>query len=269
MSNLGVILRLNIKKLQDGLRTQFLGRNIVFSHAATSTNDIARELANKGADEGTVVVSETQTSGRGRLSRTWMSPFGGLWFSAILRPRLKPSDASKLTFAAALAVAKTLRGLYYLEVSTKWPNDVLVSGKKTCGVLAEMSASGERTSYVVLGIGVNANFEAKALPEELWEKATSLKTELGRNINVERLFNTLLENLESIYLQSLKRGFLSVLEEWKTFATFLRTQVKVTDENEEWIGVALDVNVDGSLSLELQDGTLKRIFVGDVSVLTE
>jgi BirA family biotin operon repressor/biotin-[acetyl-CoA-carboxylase] ligase len=198
-----------------------------------------------------------------------MSPFGGLWFSIILKPSLRPSDASKLTFAASVAVAKTLSELYDLEVSTKWPNDVLVNGKKICGVLAEMSASGKATKFVILGIGVNANFEAQVMPEQLWEKATSLKTELTRNINLERLFRMLLENLESVYLQSIERGFFSVLEEWKTFATFLGTQVKVTEENEEWIGTALDVNVDGSLRLRLQDGTLKRIFVGDVSVLTK
>jgi biotin-[acetyl-CoA-carboxylase] ligase BirA-like protein len=227
---------------------------------------MAKELANLGADEGTVFVSEIQTSGRGRLNREWVSPFGGLWFSIILRPHLEPSDASKLTFAAGLAVAKTLQKLYDLEVSTKWPNDVLANGKKVCGVLAEMSTSGPKTNCVVLGVGVNANFDAKVFPKELWKNATSLKTELGRNINLERLFRTLLENLESTYLQSIKKGFSPLLREWKTFATFLGTQVEVTDVNEEWVGVALDVNADGSLRLELQDGTLKDIVVGDVSV---
>jgi len=263
-----VQLRLNVKRLRENLRTQCVGRRIVFSHAATSTNDMARKLAELGADEGTIVVSETQTSGRGRLHRKWISPIGGLWFSIILRPQLKPSAASKLTFAAGLAVAKTLHRLYDLEVSTRWPNDVLANGKKVCGILADMSASGQKTNCVVLGVGVNANFEAKALPKELWENATSLKTELRRDINLELLFRTLLENLESTYLQSIKKGSSSVLKEWKAFATFLGNQVKVTDENEEWVGVALDVNVDGSLRLRLQDGTLKHIFAGDVSVRT-
>jgi BirA family biotin operon repressor/biotin-[acetyl-CoA-carboxylase] ligase len=229
---------------------------------------MARELANKGAEEGTVVVSETQTSGRGRLKREWVSPFGGLWFSTILRPHLKPLDASKLTFAAGLAVAKTLHKLYDLEVSTKWPNDILVNRKKVCGVLAEMSASGQNTNYVVLGVGVNANFEAKTLPKELWENATSLKTELGTNVNLERLLGTLLENLECTCLQLTKEGFSSVLKEWKIFATFLGNKVKVTDVNQDWLGFALDVDVDGSLRFRLQDGTLKRVFVGDVSVRT-
>jgi BirA family biotin operon repressor/biotin-[acetyl-CoA-carboxylase] ligase len=262
-------LGLNVEKLREGLQTQFVGRSIIFAHATTSTNDMARELADLGADEGTVILSETQTSGRGRLKRRWISPYGGLWFSTILRPKLKPSDSSELTFAASLSVAKTLQKLYDLEVSTKWPNDVLANGKKVCGVLAEMSASHEKTSCVVLGVGVNADFDAKALPEELRENATSLKAELGKNINLERLFRTLLENLESTYLQLMKKGFSSVLKEWKTFATFLGTRVKVTDVNEECVGVALGVNVDGSLSLRLQDGTLKHIFAGDISVQTE
>jgi BirA family biotin operon repressor/biotin-[acetyl-CoA-carboxylase] ligase len=264
-----VHLGLNVEKLREFLRTRFVGRSIVFTHAATSTNDVARELADLGADEGTVILSETQTSGRGRLNRKWISPYGGLWFSTILRPKLKPSDASKLTFAASLAVAKTLRKLYDLKVSTKWPNDVLANGKKVCGVLAEMSSSHEETSCVILGVGVNANFDVKALPEELRENATSLKTELGRNTNLERLFKTLLQNLENTYSQMIKKGFPSVLKEWKTFAAFLGTQVKVTDANEERVGVALDVNVDGSLRLKLQDGTLKHIFAGEISTLIE
>jgi BirA family biotin operon repressor/biotin-[acetyl-CoA-carboxylase] ligase len=264
-----VHLRLNVEKLREDLRTRFIGQSIVFTHATTSTNDMARELANRGAYEGTVVVSETQVSGRGRLNRKWVSPLGGLWFSTILKPRLKPSDASKLTFAAGLAVAKTLHDLYDFKVSTKWPNDVLVNGKKVCGVLAEISTSGQETSCVVLGVGVNANFEAKTLPKELWKNTTSLKTELGRSINLERLFRTLLENFESTYFQSIKKGFSSVLKEWKTFATFLRTQVEVKDVNERWVGVALDVDGDGSLRLRLQDGTVKHVFAGDIFVRTE
>lgn len=257
---------MNVNTLQEGLRTEHVGRSIIVSQAVTSTNDLAKELAALGAKDGTVILAETQTSARGRLNRTWVSPRGGLWFSTILRPRLEPSDAGRLTFAAGLAVAKTLRELYDLNTSTKWPNDVLVNGKKICGTLAEMSSSGQKTNYVILGIGVNANFEVRLLPEELWRNATSLRTELGKNVSLELLFRTLLEKLEYSCDRFMKKGFASILEEWKAFAEFLGARVELMNAEEKWLGFASDVDVDGSLILRLEDGTMKRFFAGDISV---
>jgi BirA family biotin operon repressor/biotin-[acetyl-CoA-carboxylase] ligase len=258
----------HVDRCQELVRTEYIGRRIIFGQAMTSTNDLARQLADLGAVDGTVVVAETQTSGRGRLNREWVSPLGGLWFSTILRPKLKPSEASKLTFVGGLAVAKTLSKLYDLDVSTKWPNDVLTNGKKVCGMLAEMNSSGEKTNHVVLGIGVNVNFEVNVLPKELWENTTSLRTELGRNVNLERLLRTLLEKLEYTYEVFIRKGFDSVLEEWKTFARLLGSQVEVTDSGKKWVGLASDVDIDGHLILKLQDRTEMRVFAGDVSVRT-
>lgn len=260
------VLKLNVNRLQEGLQTKRVGRGIVFSHEVTSTNDLAKKLAALGAEDGTVIVAEIQTCGRGRLNRKWISPNGGLWFSIILRPSAKPSDASKLVFVAGLAVAKTLRELYDLDISTKWPNDVLTNGRKICGILAEMNSSRKETNYVVLGVGVNANFRAKILPEKLWENATSLRTELGRDVNLEQLFRTLLEKLESTHDILFHQGFTRVLADWKTFARFLGGQIQLTDANEKWVGLALDVDVDGSLILALGDGTKKRFLTGDVSL---
>lgn len=257
---------MNVGRVQEGLRTQCFGWSIILSRVAASTNDLAKKLAASGAADGTVVVAETQTRGRGRLNREWVSPAGGLWFSALLRPVLEPSHASRLVFVAGLAVAKTLRELYGLDVATKWPNDVLVNGKKVCGILAEMRTAGQRIDYVVLGVGVNADFEVRVLPEELWESATSLKTELGREISLEELFRALLESLETTYDLFLNQGFAPVLQGWKSFAGFLGKHVIVTNVDERWVGTALDVDNDGSLVLRLEDGTEKHVHAGDVSV---
>jgi len=259
--------KIRLSQLQDGLRTKRLGRSILFSREIDSTNKSAKELALDGAREGTVVIAETQTKGRGRLGREWVSPTGGLWFSLILRPKLRPSEAVKLTFVAGLAVAKVLREMFDLKVETKWPNDVLVNGRKICGILTEMNTTGETVNFVVVGVGVNTNFDVeKAFPEHLRRVATSLENELGRKVRLEELFRGLLERLENLYELFTKEGFNSILEEWKNHAGFLGRQVEVTSPTEKLSGLALDVDHDGALVLRLEDGTIRRVFVGDTSL---
>jgi BirA family biotin operon repressor/biotin-[acetyl-CoA-carboxylase] ligase len=257
----------NVDRLQEGLRTRRFGRTILFLREVGSTNDLAKELASYGVVEGTVVVAETQTAGRGRLGREWVSPKGGLWFSVILKPKLKPAEAVGLVFVAGLAVAEALRELYAVQVETKWPNDVLLKGRKVCGILSEMSTVGEKVNYVTVGVGVNANFDVeKAFPEELRANATSLENELGRKVKLEELFKALLEKLENVYELFLKEGFAPVLGKWKTYAGFLGSQVEVTSGTEKWVGLASDVGNDGALVMKLGDGTVKRVFVGDATL---
>ncbi|MEM2676119.1 MAG: biotin--[acetyl-CoA-carboxylase] ligase, partial [Candidatus Bathyarchaeia archaeon] len=184
---------IKVEKVQESLKTKFFGKYIFFSHEVNSTNDWAKELAELGAPEGTVAIAETQTAGRGRIGRKWHSPKGGLWFSITLKPNLKPSETVKLVFLAGLAVAETLRELCGLKAETKWPNDVLVDGRKVCGILSEMKTVGEKVDYVVVGVGINANINVeKELPPELRETATSLKAMLGKEISMENLFKGLL-----------------------------------------------------------------------------
>jgi BirA family biotin operon repressor/biotin-[acetyl-CoA-carboxylase] ligase len=259
--------KLNVNQLQDGLCTRRFGRSILFSREADSTNKWANELATYGADEGTVVIAETQTKGRGRLDREWISPTGGLWFSLILRPNLSPTEAVKLTLVAGLAVAKVLLEMFDLRAETKWPNDVLVNGRKICGVLAEMNTTGETVNFVVVGVGVNVNFDVETVfPEQLKKVATSLEKEVGRKVKLEKLFRALLERLESLYELFIKEGFNPILEEWKNYAGFLGCQVEVLSSTGKMSGLALDVDDEGGLVLRLEDGTVKRVFVGDVSV---
>jgi len=258
--------KVHVNKLQEGLRARSFGRSIFFSHEVGSTNDWAKELAQSGAEQGTVAMAETQAAGRGRLDREWFSPKGGLWFSIVLRPKLLTAQAARLVFVAGLAVAETLREEFGLKVDTKWPNDVLLNGKKLCGILLEMSTTGEKVNFVVMGVGVNANFTENVFPAELRNVASSLENELGHQVRLEDLFRRLLERLENAYEMYLERGFAPILDRWKEYAGFLGRKVEVADQNQKMNGLALDVDQDGALAVKLENGTTRRVLVGDVSL---
>ncbi len=261
---------IDLNELLEGLDTKRVGRSIFFKRSVASTNSWARRFARLGACDGTVFLAESQTAGRGRLKRKWVSPAGGLWFSVVLRPKLKSAEAFGLVFAASLAVAEVLEELYGLKTQVKWPNDVLVDSKKVCGILAETKLESKNVEYVVVGVGINANFGVKRfLPEDLWKTATSLEDELGRKIELEMLFKALLEKLERLCDVFLEKGFCVVLDEWKKYAGFLGRQVEVVSMDEELTGLALDVDSSGSLVLKLGDGTVKHVFAGDVVLRSE
>jgi len=258
---------IRVEKLQEGLKTRLIGKCIFFAHEVGSTNDWAKELAELDAPEGTVAIAETQTSGRGRLCRKWISPKGGLWFSIIFRPKLKPHETVKLVFLACLAVAETIRDMYGLKAETKWPNDVLIDGRKVCGILSEMKTVGEKVEYAIIGVGVNANLDVeKEFPKELWEKAISIQKALGKKISLEELFKALLEKMEDLYQIFLKQGFKPILEKWKSFASFLGWEVEVHGDGEKLEGIAFNVDDDGALILKLKDGSTRRVFAGDLSI---
>jgi len=261
-----VSVKINLDRLQEGLRAKRFGKRIFFSSVVDSTNEWAKELVLLGAPEGTVAIAQTQTGGRGRLGRVWFSPEGGLWFSVVLKPKLKAAEAVRLVFVAGLAVAEVLRELYGLKVETKWPNDVLVNGRKVCGILAEMNTTDETINFVVVGVGVNANFDVEtSFPKQLRNTATSLENELGKKVDLEELFKALLERLERIYALYIKRGFSSVLVAWKKHAGFLNHQVEVTCQNEKLVGLALDIDDNGALVLKLDNGVIRKVLVGDLS----
>jgi len=260
--------KLSVAKLQEGLQTKHFGRSIFFSQSVDSTNEWAKKLAKLGAAEGTIAIAQIQTAGRGRLRRKWNSPEGGLWFSVILRPSINANEAVRLVFVAGLAAAEVLREQYGLQTETKWPNDVLIRGQKICGVLAELSTTDGNVDFAILGLGVNANFRVEsALPESLWETATSIADETGKKVGLDCLFRALIEKLEGYYGVFLKEGFGAVLEKWKIYAGFLGRRVEILDHGERVRGTAPDVDADGFLALKLEDGSLRRFVTGDVSVL--
>jgi len=256
--------RMQPPKVKEKLRTKTLGRAMLYFRELTSTNDIAKELALRGFREGTAIVAETQTTGKGRFKRQWKSPERGLWFSIILKPKVQPKHAPKLTLLASVAVAKTVNELYGLETEIKWPNDVLVNKKKVCGILTESQIKGETLDFAVLGIGVNADFDVEALPTPLRETATTLREELGKEIERETLLRELLGEIESYYEVFQKAEFDSILKDWRRLAGFLGRYVKIENEAEAIEGWAIDVDNDGALIVRLRDKTLRRVTSGDL-----
>lgn len=212
---------MNVDKVQESLRTRKFGNTIILLHKVDSTNTFAKKLARYGAAEGTVVVAEEQTAGRGRRGRKWFSPKGGLYFSIILKPKpkLRVNEVVGIVVVAGLAVAKVLSGDYGLRVEVKWPNDVLLGGRKVCGILTEMNSVGEEVNYVVVGIGINANsVVAKDFPEELKPIAASLREKLKRRVALEPLLKRCLEKFEEVYESYCKLGFQPIMAEWTKYS---------------------------------------------------
>jgi len=236
---------------------------IIFHRELPSTQEVARKLALEGAGEGTVVLAEKQTAGRGRVGRNWVSPPGGLYLSLLLRPQLKPPETLRLPLLAGVAVARTIRKVSGLEPRLKWPNDVLLGAKKVAGILCELGAETDRVNYVILGLGVNVNND---LPEELLELATSLKKELGREIPRADLIQLLLSELESLYRRLMEEGFEPISQAWKKLSSTLGLPVMVSSLGQVLEGEAVDIDRDGALILRRFDGGLLRVVAGDVSL---
>ena len=264
--NLGYILAgrpdvLTPGEIKAGLKTGIIGKEIKYFKETESTNTTAREMAGKAA-EGTIVIAESQTGGRGRMGRKWLSPEGGIWLSIILKPKMQPVYAPRITFLAGVAVAKTIRSLG-LEAKIKWPNDVLVRGKKVCGILTEIEAEIDLIDYCVVGIGIDANVDTESFPEEFRESSTSLKKELGHEINRVAFLQRLLEEFEVRYLKLQKEGFLPILEEWRSMSATIGEWVKITTQSRIIYGEATGVDNDGALIVETGEGKLEKIVSGD------
>ncbi|MBA7642136.1 Bifunctional ligase/repressor BirA [subsurface metagenome] len=263
-------------EIERDLKTKILGKKIYHFKEIGSTNDLAIELAQKGIEEGTIVIAETQTKGKGRLGREWSSPLGGLWLSIILRPEILPTQAPRMTVIAALGVAKTIRKLYFLKALIKWPNDVLIRSpitdhrspfKKVCGILTEMGAEQDTVNYVVIGIGVNLNIDIKKFPVEFRKNTTSLEKELGRKIDRVEFTKRMLKEIENFYLLFKKRGFAPILKEWKKISATLGKGVKAVSGRRIIEGKAIDIDSDGALIIETKEGKQEKILAGDVTLL--
>lgn len=253
-------------EIRDGLKTKFIGRELYCYNEAGSTNELAMRLGEGKAAEGTVVIAEKQTAGKGRLERKWSSPFGvGLWFSVILKPKISPRRASDVTFVAALAVAKAIKDLTGMEAGLKWPNDVFVNGRKVCGILTEMKSGPDTVRYMVLGIGINVNTGKAAFPEEVRNKATSIALEHGKEISRSGLLKEILSGLEKYYEVYKKEGFAPFLLDWKKKSITLQKRIKIKGLVESYEGIAEDIDEDGALVLRQDSGELKKVYSGDVS----
>lgn len=243
------------------IQTQCFGQNLLCLGTTTSTNDVARALAVKGAPEGTLVLAEQQTAGRGRLARRWLaSPGACLIMSLILRPRIAPSDAFALTILAGNATARTIQAATGLPCQLKWPNDVLVQGRKLVGILCETSASGDQLDWAILGIGLNVNLDTAIYPE-IAATATSVAQELGHTFPRLPLLARLLVELEADYFRLRREGLAPIRSEWRGRLATLGQWVSVEEGAHH--GLAEDVDDGGALLVRQADGTLRRITAGD------
>lgn len=254
-------------EIKNGLRTRFVGKDIVFFEEVDSTNRVAKQLAQKGAAAGAVVVAEAQGKGRGRLERPYFSPAGkGIWFSVILRPHILPQEAPKCTLLAAVAVAMAMKR-FGLKAEIKWPNDILHEGKKLTGILTEMSAELDRVNYIVIGTGVNVNMEEKDFPEELRGKATSLAIMKGEKLPRVAFFQAVLEALDELCTVLEEEGFAPIVAHWREYAVTLGQDVHVIGATGRgsFDGRAVDIDEEGALLVETADG-VRRVLAGDVSI---
>jgi BirA family biotin operon repressor/biotin-[acetyl-CoA-carboxylase] ligase len=246
------------------LRTKWMGKIIHYFHTIDSTNTKAYHLALHGAEEGEIVISESQDKGRGRLERHWLSPpFLNLYLSVILRPPIPPHRASLITLLAAVATAEAIEKFSGLRPLIKWPNDILLKDRKVAGLLNEIHSETDRIHFVILGIGVNLNMETKMFPREMRAVSTSLKKEMGRTISRKLFVQSLLKELETWYSIFLKEGDEMVLKAWRNWAQIKGRRIKVTSFKETLMGVAVDVDSNGALILKTEDGQ-RRIVAGDV-----
>lgn len=251
------------------LATERFGRSIEYHESIASTNDRAKALGVSGSDEGYVVVAEEQTAGKGRLGRSWISPFAeGLFVSILLRPHIKPHDAPKLTLLSAVAVQRAISEVCGLEAKIKWPNDLEVGGKKVCGILVEMGMEMDAVNYVVVGIGINANLRIDVLPDDVRERATSLRHELGRPVDRAALLANLLRYMEQLYDQAMASGFHTAIELNRRLSATLGQRVRVLGAREEWEGQAVDIDENGALLVRRDDGTVTAVHSGEVSIRT-
>lgn len=255
-----LLLPYEIKK---NLNTEFLGKNIHFFKEVNSTNDVARKLANEGAEEGTIVIAESQRSGKGRRGKKWISPSGGVWMTIILRPDIEPTKAPQLTLVTGVAVAETLNQECGLNIGIKWPNDILIGDKKVCGILTEVKTKNGKVDYVVVGIGIDLNMDISNFPPELQGGATSLKEELDREIRSVELVQRFLLHFEYYYKQFTEGNFRSILNEWRKLSSTIGTYVELHKKGRNVYGEAVGINKDGKLILELDDGSLKKIISGE------
>lgn len=248
------------------LQTRFMGRNLVYLPVTDSTNIQAKKLAEEGEPEGTLVVANAQQAGKGRRGRSWSSPSGeNIYMSFLLRPQIPPQCASMLTLLAGMACARAVKEETGLTAAIKWPNDLVLNGKKICGILTEMSTELEQIHYIVTGIGINVN--QTDFPEEIRDKATSLKLESKRRENRSALIASSMKWFEQYYEEFLQtRDFSRLKKEYEGMLANMQETVQVLDPVQPFTGICRGIDREGQLLVKLSDGSERRVRSGEVSV---
>ena len=253
-------------EIKSRMETQWVGQRVYFYEEIDSTNTQAKRLAEEDAPSGTLVVSGCQVKGKGRRGRVWTSPKGeAIYMTILLRPQIRPDRASMVTLVMGLSVVQAIRNVLGLETSIKWPNDVVLNRKKPVGILTEMSAQMDYIEYLVIGTGINANMTA--FSEELKDKATSLRMEMGRPVNRAALIAESMKCFEKNYEIFEKTQDLSgLMEDYQAVLANLNQPVRVLEPGHEYSGIARGINEKGELLVEREDGTVTAVYSGEVSV---
>lgn len=242
-----------------------IGRDIRVFQETASTNDVADRLGRDGVAEGVVIFAESQTRGRGRLGRRWISPKGkGLWFSVLLRPALPPQQVTRITVMAATAAARAIERLTGLNPEIKWPNDLLLGGRKVAGILTEMQAELEQVRYVVLGIGIDVNFGETDFPLELRPLATSLRLETGEPVERPALAATLLQELDTDYRRLRQGRFASIAAEWADRCGTLGRHIRLQLGSRILEGRAEALDPSGALIIRTDHGRIETVVGGEI-----
>lgn len=253
-------------EIREGIETNVFGRKeIVYFTELESTNRKAKEMAAQGASEGTLVVAETQTRGRGRIGRSWYSPFqAGIYASLILRPKLPPNETPKITLVTGVSVAEALLAVTSLRPDIKWPNDILVRGRKICGILTETSTEMDAIDFVVVGVGINVN--TREFPDDLKEIATSVYLETGKTFDRVMLLQEFLLQFERLYATFLHSGFESIGKRWGELSILLGKDVTVHMIDRTCKGRVMKLDRDGALIIRGKSGELEKIYSGDIHI---
>ncbi|AXH98884.1 biotin--[acetyl-CoA-carboxylase] ligase [Sporosarcina sp. PTS2304] len=257
----------NAANISEYLQTTAYGQQINYFKTVPTTQTIAHEEAQNGAVDGTLIISEEQTAGKGRLARPWVSNAGrGIWMSLIMRPELPPQQAPQLTLVAAVAIVRAIEDVTDIQPVIKWPNDILINGKKVTGILTELQSDPDRVKAIILGIGVNANQETADFPEELQAIATSLRIEKGEKVDRAKLVAKIMHYLEQYTALYVEKGFAPIKILWESYATITGKKIKASMVNETVEGTALGISQDGMLELQLDDGTIRGIYSADIEL---
>jgi len=251
------------EEIATGLNTDIIGKDVFYFKSISSTNIYAKQLADKGIKEGVVVVADIQTHGRGRKNRAWLSPFGGLWFSVILRPKILPEKGMFVTMVASIAIVQAVKEITGLIPVIKWPNDILINGKKICGILTEIDFKKNIINYVIVGIGINVNNE---INDEIKEIASSLSIEVGSEISRTKLLKIIIEYFNKNYNNIINSDFDTIKKLWSSYAKIIGKVVKIKDNEKTISGIISDIDENGYLILKTNDN-IHKIFNGEISYL--
>ena len=251
-------------EISKDLNTKYIGKELFVFKEVSSTNTLARFLSMNGIDDGSVIISEKQTNARGRSGKSWESPLGGVWLSIVLNPHVDYAKLPLITLATGVAVAKTLEKVGVENPEIKWPNDIMINGKKVCGILTEAITKLNTIENVIIGVGIDANLDVEDFPEELQAGTTTLQKELGRKGSENLLIKTFLEEFEEISELFDHEGYEEILKEWRKRSYSIGKIVEVREPfNKNYDAYVLGVSREGALIVEKIDGTLEKVISGE------